>query len=195
MKKWIKSLLAFNMMFMLSACSSGPQPEATLESYLQSVQSAESIDASTLYNEEYFDMSLPFYLDLSAMAPSNITDDAFTLKILGLVQDFDYTIGDVETNGNEATIELTITSYSLGEIMSAWMTKWMTFGIEYTTSGEEMSDDEMNQKYVELLDEAINETSKSNVNTFDVYMTDDGGWKINANDNDDLITALLGGLY
>jgi len=122
-----------------------------------------------------------------------IGDDGFgeeaTQALIDKVLEFDYKLGEEKIDGDTATVEVTITTYPLGEIFSTVITELMSNMEELSTMSEDELTAWMDETLMGLLDKA-EKTYTSEVTV--TLKKQDGNWVVQ--ESDELSNALTGGM-
>ncbi len=126
--------------------------------------------------------------DLFKMASEKLAapDETLFRKISEL---YSYSIGEVRTEGNVASVSVSITSVDMPEILAAYRKKLVSYA--RTAASISAGQDELSDVSSSLLDEAISEVKQSKTSSITVSLENDGNiWQIT--DTSGLTNALLG---
>lgn len=183
MKKNLKKVLSlvFSLVMLISftACG-GPSAEDTLKSGLDALKSGD---------QSYFNNSLS-----TVENDFDDIDKKDTEKALKTIfSTMDYEIVSSNEEGNKATVKVKITNKDYSKAIEKYFSDAMT----YIFSNLDASDSEIDAKMVELLLNAIDNTSKGDAsvtNEVDFTLTKgDNGWVIDK-PSDDAINAIYGNM-
>ena len=167
MKKIAVVLLALMMCFALAACGT-PSP-------------SDAVAAELDVAKDDPDM----FADSTAFTDAGLSQEASDILYEKFL-DFEYVIGDETIDGENATVEVTIKTYPLGDIFEDVFTSLIS---------QIMSDPTMDVDTAmsDLLIEKINAAEKTyeQTVTLDLVMSD-GQWQVQT--NDDIVNALSGGM-
>ncbi len=190
MKKFTKIfLISLLFITILGACTSA-KPEDTVTEFLDTIKNTDD----GLFDESLKDYWVSDSSNMDTVEELNSDDDAYTELYLQYMQDFDYTILDSTVTDDLAVVSVEFTTYPIAEMFMAWMMQMFTNLFDPTISG--LSEEELNQKYIEWFNEVAQNYSKNRVSTADIHLIKiEGDWKFSADDeNIDFVDALFGGL-
>lgn len=112
-----------------------------------------------------------------------------TKLLVDKVLEFEYELGEEKIDGDTATVETTITAYSIGAIFGEVITELITEAYANPT----MSEDEMMAKMDALLIEKLTNAEKTYSQTVTIILKKKGSnWEVQ--ENDDMANALTGGI-
>jgi len=114
-------------------------------------------------------------------------DEEELLKLL--VENINFNIISSSVDGDSAIVETEITNINIGNIFGELIGEVMML----VFAGIEITDEDMDQLLVELLERPYNETVTNTVNISLTKDDDVGGWIINT--NDELEDAIFGGMF
>lgn len=175
MKKILCGALIFVLLF--SGCTMRPKAEESLSSYLTNLQNLD---------EDGIAEAFP---DLSQAEG----DDKVVAAIL---RGFTFNIISCEEEGDSATASLEITNKDMGLAMQDYLSSALTWAFENLMTENDLTDEEINEKYTEFLLTAINEETETVTNTVDITLTYDSEnktWSIN--ESEEFTDAMFGGMY
>ena len=107
----------------------------------------------------------------------------------------DYEITNEQIDGDTATVDVKITTYTVGDAFNTFITDYMSQGFTLALSGA--SEDDLSELASSIFSTKINSMEKSYTDTVTVSLSKvDGNWKVDdIKSNAELTDALLGGLY
>lgn len=194
MKKLIAAL-SLMLVLVLTSCST-PSPTSVTTSFLDGVKKQDSeIIASVYADGKDFGLS-------SKELSENMEDDAtgddifadyseeFTTKLL----DFDYEITDEVIEGDKATVNVNITTYSFGSELSAFFNEYITEGL--MLAFEDNSEEKLEALEKTLMQKMIDNLSeKSYTGSAKLSLSKtDKGWIVDEIDDDsEFMDVITGG--
>ncbi len=123
------------------------------------------------------------------------SEDGFTDEmLLKLFENLDYEINSTEViDENNVTVNVTVTNTDMAAVLEDFVSEVTTYALSNITEISEMTDEEMQAKSFEILNECMNkEDLKTTTSDIDMHVyCEDGVWDIDAEDT--VIDALLGG--
>lgn len=117
-----------------------------------------------------------------------------TDRYLELFRGFEYKIIDSTVNKDTAVVNVEITTYPVGELLSNYMVQLFSKVFEWAFSG--ITEEEITAKSTSLFLDLATDIEKTYVKTIPVYMVKkDGKWLISGDvTNYEMIDALTGGV-
>lgn len=180
-EKVLALLLAIILVFCLTACGGGQETaEKAAANMLEAIKKADQETAS-----RYIDYGV-----LSGMGDSAQSGSESEELVKMIFGSMEYNILSSEENGDEADIKAEITNVD----MSAAIQDIFTELIALALSGEELNEEEMSEKMMEVLKSKLSDEATARVtNEVTIHMTrTDGQWK--ADTEETLLDALTGGM-
>jgi len=187
--KEMKKALALIMvlMLLLTACNSKGE-------------TAEKATANALKAIKAFDKeAIGEYLDYNELVDSENEDESQELaekqakKILGGLE---YKIISSEENKDKAVVKVEITNTNIGKVIKDMMGDLFSLAMSeaFKSDSEKMTDEQMEQKSIELFDEALSKNKDEKItSTVDIKLNKvEGKWKIDM--DSDLQNAIMGDL-
>jgi len=194
MRKISKLIIVVLMSILLVGCF--PKPESKLQAYLDSIKTMDLSSENTLYLSDYFDTPTATESTLNIGLDQSTTtySQAFTDRYVQLFQGFEYTLGKSTVEGDKASVELTITTYPMGDLMRQYIMNIITNSLTWAFSG--MSEEEMNQKMNDSFIELTDTAEMTYTKTVTVYLVKgEKDWlMVGGTTNNDLFNALTGGM-
>jgi len=195
MKKALRiSLISIVVMILLTGCAA--KPESTLTAFLDQYKTLTVENAQSLEIAQYFDADYSKDETLGTIDTPDIADSLYVTRLYELLTGFDYVVGDtkISSDNQSAIVNLTITTYPIGQIYSDYIMQAFTKAFEWAFSGVSQEDQE--KKMSDLFLEVANGAEKTYTETIEVNL-------IKANDkwvlasgkkNTALMNALTGGM-
>lgn len=169
MKKKVTILLLALCLVFLAACGS-PSPSDALKADLE--------DAKSSPDEI-----------MEGIGSDGFGEEA-TQALIDKVLEFDYKLGEEKIDGDSATVEVTITTYPMGEVFTTVITTLLSSDME--TLGA-MSEEEMTEWMDETLMAELDKAEKNYKSDITVTLEkEDGAWVVQ--ESDELSNALTGGM-
>lgn len=170
------------------------KPEVTLTEYFTDLQTTMTSDFKSLSIEKYFDGEVVLSEDDQSLNIDSGESNEMTDRYIELFKGFEYTIKDTVINGDNATVNVEILTYPMGELLSNYVTQLMTKVFEWAFSG--ITEEEMTQRSTDMFIELSNNLEKTYTNTVPVYLVKvDDKWLIMGGEtNYPLFNALTGGM-
>ena len=187
------------MAFALAGCSGGPTPTEVTKGALDALKAQDAETLQSYYagdsDELESDLISGGFIGGGSEDASNETEEqkATREKILAVLSDFDYELGDENIDGDKATVEVTITSHDMATVFTAAIEDYFAqaFGMALNGASQEEMSDLFTQIFVTKLDP---EAEKTHVATTTFNLTKvDGTWKLDKL-SDDNVDALFGGI-
>ncbi len=185
MKKALALIMV--LMLLLTACNSKGE-------------TAEKATANALKAIKAFDKeAIGEYLDYNELVDSENEDESQELaekqakKILGGLE---YKIISSEENKDKAVVKVEITNTNIGKVIKDMMGDLFSLAMSeaFKSDSEKMTDEQMEQKSIELFDEALSKNKDEKItSTVDIKLNKvEGKWKIDM--DSDLQNAIMGDL-
>ena len=183
MKKYLTIGLALIMALMLAACGATKGSASNyVDAALKSVNPYDAEQVAAYWGED---------MDSTVGAPETQNTEYASI----IFQNMTYKINGSEEADGKAKVNVTTTNLDMGQIMADVMTEYMqqTITVMYGNSEQEMTDEELDKLFTDILTDAITSGHFETVeNTVDVELeqTEDS-WKITG-DKDAVINAMMG---
>lgn len=190
--KIIRRLIVLVLLLFVAGCTQSP--ESVVKTYLDTFKSNSYASLNSFINsDEYFIGTAEYNFDSSSNEELN--NDEMSQKISTLMSSFDYEILGSSIDGDNAIVKVKLTTYPLSTIIQNWLLSSFQFIFANAFSGQEYSDEEMSQIYVDLFNQAVEGKTKDQTSTVDINLIkSDKKWKIDRSDNYEFIDALMGGM-
>ena len=161
-----------------------------VKSFLETIKTSEK----GLFDESLKDYWVNDSTDMDDVNDISEDEAAYTELYTSYIKDFDYKILESTVENDTAMVSVEFTTYPIAEMFMALMMK--VFTNLFDPANVNLSEEEINQKYVDWFEEIAQDYSKNRVSTVDINLVKiEGEWKFSADDsNIDFIDALLGGL-
>ena len=188
-------ILTFTLLLLVS-CGKAEKsgPEASADAFLQGIKQGDTEAIGKVYAGEDFDLDGSF-ASIEALAGSVEGGQEAMDTLLTKLQDFDYKITGSEIDGDKATVDVEITTYDFGGMMTDFLTDYLIESSTMTLKGE--SSEEMKKAAVKMFTEALDSlTEKDRKGEAALHLTKTGDtWKVDALAPDsDFLNVLSGGL-
>ncbi|KGO13823.1 hypothetical protein [Clostridium botulinum] len=188
MKSIFKKLMPIIFIAILSISLTGcsPKPDETVKGFFGALKQQDIKKASTFINAN------SFYKELKV--------DEFDSKeqekiVKAVLSKFDYSLGDVEKNGNTATAKVSVTSIDLGKITIKTIDKILPNLIDEAFSQGKIDEKKQQAVIIQHMLNSINDPNapkiKTNINV--KLVKGDKGWLIEP--DEELANGLSGNLY
>ena len=186
MKRLIMILLSLTMVFSLVACRDKQETaEQAVNNALTAVQKLDIITMAKYIDlDKIKDQQLPgdFDIDISDIDKEDIE------KVKLLVKTFDFEIIDSNEKENSAIVKVKMTNLDMREIFKEYI--MYALGLVFTESDENIIEEKLEAKFVELLDTTDLKLASQEV---DIALNKiEGNWKLDLNQT--ALDAILGGL-
>ena len=187
----ILSLLLIGIV-LLSGCAA--KPETNVTAYLDELKTSISSDLNTISIEKYFDTAVQIEESNQDLSLESFESNEMTDRYLELFRGFEYKIIDSTVNKDTAVVNVEITTYPVGELLSNYMVQLFSKVFEWAFSG--ITEEEITAKSTSLFLDLATDIEKTYVKTIPVYMVKkDGKWLISGDvTNYEMIDALTGGV-
>ena len=195
--KHIATILAIMLViFFLGGCSSTPTPTQTADTFLQAIKAQDGEALAGVYANKELDL-------LDAAAESEEDEEAedtgltqvYEEQMVPKMLDFDYELSNEQIDGDKATVDVTVTTYSIGDAFTAFFSDYISqaFMLAFSDTSEE----EMDALATTLLSGKLaNLTEKNYEKTATLSLTKvDDKWVVDElATGSDIVDALTGGL-
>ena len=185
MKRIVSLILAFAMLLCLCGCG---EEEKAKEAVCGMMDAIKALDYDAANK----------YIDLSQIKLDDgevLTNDAGKQIGNALFDKLSYEIVSTQPVDDE-TVKVTtkITAVDMSTVIPEYAAAMLSYAFSYALSSEKPSDEEIEQKNVELFAEAVKNNADKKVTTqVDITVKEaDGAWKVQS--DEDFVNALLGGL-
>ena len=187
----ILSLLLIGIV-LLSGCAA--KPETNVTAYLDELKTSISSDLNTIAIEKYFDTDVQITENNQEFTLESHESNEMTLRYLELFRGFEYKVIDSKIEGDSAVVNVEITTYPVGELLSNYMVQLFSKVFEWAFSG--ITEEEITAKSTTLFLDLANDIQKTYVKTVPVYMVKkEGKWLISGDTtNYEMMDALTGGI-
>lgn len=187
----------------IAGCSSSPTPTQTADTFLKAIQNADTESASKVYSGSIDVGELSGFGSAASTSSSGSTDEASESTQLGQetlealyskIRSFTYEVSDEKIDGDKATVDVKITAYDLGGVISDFYSSYMQKALTLAFAGA--SDDQLTMLAEKELSSAIDNAEMGKEKTVQLTMTKkDGTWMVDdLSGQEDFTDALLGGL-
>ena len=189
-------LLVCAMSFAMCGCGSTPAESA--EIFLNAMKQSDAQTMQGVYSGD--DASEEINSLLSILDEDDLKNGKENLdeeninKLKEMILDFDYTIGDVTEDGNNATVKVSITTYDLESAMENYLIEFVSQGMVLALKGGNSS--KLSKLSNKLLSQELESCEKNLQTDISLPMVKTGGkWKVvDFSDNDTIMNALTGNL-
>ena len=188
MKKILAILLSLCMAISLAGCGGAESPSKVTDRFFKAIKDKDVETISKLYEGDDIDLS-EIGEELSDLSDedTSLMDKEVQSRLIDMMFDFDYEIGDEEIDGDNAVVKVKMTSYALGDVMSAFYTDFMAWALENLFSN--VSEAETTEKASEILIEKLDEAEKTYTEEIEVKLVKKDNEWIVSEDTD--VTGLL----
>ena len=177
--------------------SSEPTPTETANTFLTAVKAGDTETIKTVYAGEDLDILSPIEgedSDGDKDDSEDVTDDEyFEELLLTKLLDFDYELSNEQITEDKATVDVTITTYDLGKVFTAFMEEYFAKALEMSFDGA--SDEEIEKVANSTFESKLNEEeTKTYTETVPLTLSkQDGIWKVDPIDDDgDFMNVICG---
>ncbi len=185
---------------LLAGCSS-TTPSQTADSFLQAMKAQDTESMAKYYSGDASDLAgswLNESVGGDIDGSGDLTDDekAVMQKFAGKLCDFDYELGDEKVDGNNATVNVSVTTYDFGEAVDNALKDYLEEALAQAFSGKELSTAKSNKIFYKAFGKQLDKLTDKSVQTdaqLSLTKGDDGSWKVSELDND-AVNALTGQL-
>ena len=196
-KKLFVITVIMAMLACLYACGPGiPTPAETADTFLTALKEQDSETLATVYEGGELDLlDKAAESDESDEAEDSSLNDVYEEQLKPILLDFDYEISNEQINGDNASVDVKIKTYSIGEAFSAFFEDYISeaFVLAFSDVTEEELDTLASTILSKKLDElAEKDYEKSATLTMSKV---DGKWMVNELETgDEIVDGLTGGL-
>ncbi|NFO55931.1 DUF4878 domain-containing protein [Clostridium botulinum] len=185
LKKILPIIVLFALIIGIYGCGT-QSPTNVVKSYLEEVKKGENSDFTNLLNDK---------LDKTEDKGEPTKDDQYsnetTKQLIATMNKITYTVKSEKIDGDSAVVNIDINGPDISKVMSEFMQKAFSTALAQSFSGNEISKEEQNKLFEDILTESIKNTTYVD-RTGDISLTKiDGKWKVN---NDDSLSTLLIGM-
>lgn len=175
--------------FALVGCG-GPTPTETVTQFLEGVKTADQEAIAATYVKDSYTLFDEESSDDTVSGMSSAMDDELLAKML----EFEYEVSNEVIDGDKATVDVKITTYSLGSAINSFMTDFISQALTLSLSGA--SDEEVTKLAENILTDKVMNMEKTYTETVTVKLTKvDGTWTINKmGEKSDFYNAITGGM-
>lgn len=199
MKKHTAIVIAvFASMIFLGGCSLTPSPTKTVDTFLQAVKTQDGEALADVYGAGELDL-FDKVAESDENAEEEETDDELTKvyeeQIVPKMLDFDYELSNEQIDGDKATVDVTVKTYSLGDAFTAFFSDFVSQAFMLAFS--DASDEQVDALATTILSGKIADlTEKTYEKTTTISLTKaDGKWVVDPLETgSDAVDALTGGL-
>lgn len=188
-KKITSVLLIVVLVLCFAACGSRVSPTETVDSYFSALKAQEFETAMTYYAGGEDDVN--YFESDDSLDVKDESEDIFTEKMLS----FEYTLSNEVINGEKATVDCHIKTYSFGEILAETFEEYLTQAFALAFS--DASDEEMDNLTDEIFIEKMESAELNYEADFQIALSlVDGKWIIDPFDEEGkVLDGLFGGIY
>lgn len=185
---------------LLAGCSS-TTPSQTADSFLQAMKAQDTESMAKYYSGDASNLAgswLNESVGGDIDGSGDLTDDekAVMQKFAGKLCDFDYELGDEKVDGNNATVNVSVTTYDFGEAVDNALKDYLEEALAQAFSGKELFTAKSNKIFYKAFGKQLDKLTDKSVQTdaqLSLTKGDDGSWKVSELDND-AVNALTGQL-
>ncbi len=182
----------------LVGCS-GPTPTETTQQFLDGIKANDTESIQKVYAGDPNTVLTITPEDAESEGSDGVVvgeiQDTINNDLVPKLREFDYEITNEQIDGDTATVDVKITTYTVGDAFNTFITDYMSQGFTLALSGA--SEDDLSELASSIFSTKINSMEKSYTDTVTVSLSKvDGNWKVDdSKSNAELTDALLGGLY
>lgn len=193
MKKLLSAFLCMAMVCVMAGCSSKePTPSDSAKAFLDAYKAQNSEELNKYATKEFSKEDMIGFTDDMSDIPAE-SQEAMK-EALKKIVDVEYTIGEETPSEDKATVAVSMTSYPLGETFQKWLGEALATALA-NAFNPTMSEEEANKQIADSLINALNGMEKTYKKDVVVNLVKvDDTWKVDTDNNDDLLDALSGGL-
>ena len=191
MKRIFVLFTVLSMCLSLTACgSSRESAETVVDQAIKAFQSLDQEETQQYWGDTDFTETSD---DLTS------EDEVYNQELLKkIAEGLTYTIigSSEDEDAGAATVTVEFTNIDMASVMSDWIADMIsqTFGYAFLPENQQPTDEELNQMYMDGLEEAMDNHADDRVtSTVDISLSlVDNEWKINT--TDDVVNAMVGGM-
>lgn len=191
MKRIFALVTVLSMCLSLTACGSNRESaETVVDNAIKAFQSVDQEQTQQYWGDTDF-------TETSDELTSE--DEAYSQELLKkIAEGLTYTItgSSEDEDAGTATVTVEFTNIDMGAVMSDWVADMISqaFGYAFLPEDQQPTDEELNQMYMDSLEEAMDNHADDKVtNTVDISLSlVDDEWKIDT--TDDVVNAMVGGM-
>jgi len=191
MKKALVVLCVLALLVSITACGAGkPSPTDVAESFFTALQNFDEEKMATVYLGENLDLAG----DLLQEDPQDEFTQQMTEQLLVKLLDFDYELSNEVIDGDRATVDVTITQWSIGSMFISFLQDYFTRAMELAMDGA--TEAEISEFAFVVLSEKMEEMQKDFIKSATLELEQvDGQWMVSIIAEDsDMFDALTGGM-
>lgn len=190
----LKNILKLLLIGLVLLAGCAEKPEVTVTAYFDELKTNITPDLKTIAIEKYFDTAVQIEESNQDLSLESFESNEMTDRYLELFRGFEYKIIDSTVNKDSAVVNVEITTYPVGELLSNYMVQLFSKVFEWAFSG--ITEEEITAKSISLFLDLATDIEKTYVKTIPVYMVKkDGKWLISGDvTNYEMIDALTGGV-
>ena len=191
MKKVLSLVMVAILSFTMVGCNSSPTPTETADTCIKALQALDLGSFASVYDEADGEENIMSTLDED---DKQLLEDIKNSSIAKLL-DFDYTLSNEKIDGEKATVDVKITTYSVEAAFKALIPKFFAFAMSEEAAN--MKDDQLTEKVLKMVEAEMDKiTTKDYTTTATINLVQrDGEWKVAPLDNNEkLLNGLTGGL-
>lgn len=190
-KKILSLLMVAILSLTMVGCSNSPTPTETADAGIKAIKTLDLDGLAAVYDQADGKENIDSTLDKEdKQLLENIKNSSLS-KLL----DFDYELSNEQIDGEKATVDIKITTYSVEKAFKALMPKFFTFALSEESSN--LSDEQIVEKVLKMAEAEMDKiTTKDYTTTATIDLVQrDGEWKIAAlEENDKFLNGITGGL-
>lgn len=190
----LKNILSIMLIGLVLLTGCAEKPEVTVTAYFDELKTSISPDLKTIAIEKYFDQAVEIEETNQDLSLESFESNEMTDRYLELFRGFEYKVIDSKIEGDSAVVNVEITTYPVGELLSNYMVQLFSKVFEWAFSG--ITEEEITAKSTTLFLDLAAEVEKTYVKTVPVYMVKkEGKWLISGDTtNYEMMDALTGGI-
>lgn len=185
---------------LLAGCSA-PTPSQTADSFLQAMKAQDTESIAKYYAGDASDLAGSWLnesvgSDIDGSKDLTESEKAVMQKFADKLCDFDYQLGDEKIDGDNATVDVTVSTYDFGEAVDNALNDYLEKALTQAFSGKELSTAESNKIFYKAFDKQLDKLTDKSVQTdaqLSLAKGDDGSWKVSELDSG-AVNALTGQL-
>ncbi|EJO5347241.1 DUF4878 domain-containing protein [Clostridium botulinum] len=191
MKSILKKLMPIIFIAILGISLTGcsPKPDETVKGFLQAIKQQDVKKAVTFINVK------SGYKELKIDELDGLQGKEGEKVLKAFLSKFDYSLGDVEKNGNTATAEVVITTIDLGKISTKIIDEVLPDIMSKAFSQKKIDTKKQQDAVIQNMLKSINDPNapKIKTNVSIKLVKDDNGWIIEP--DEELANAVSGNFY